>query len=206
MTDVLDKPQFKVVGTRPIRPDGVDKVTGRAQYGADLVLARPVDRGKVKRSPHAHARIVAIDAKKALALPGVKAVVTAADFPDLASQEIEGGEAGGNLRDLSHNVIARHKVLLRGPRPEAAVAATRLPSIADRGAGPDRGRVRGAAARGRDRGRHGGRTRARPAPTDLFTKAACRQARDQAHPQRGRGKPLPNARAATSASASPRRT
>ena len=128
MTDTMDRPALKVVGTRPVRPDGVDKVTGRAQYGADLVMPGQLI-GKVKRSPHAHARIVSIDARKALALPGVKSVVTAADFPDLASKEIEGGEASGNQRDLSHNVIARHKVLYEG-HAVAAVAASSA-SIAD---------------------------------------------------------------------------
>ena len=73
---------LKVVGTRPIRPDGVDKVTGRAAFGADYVMPGML-WGKVKRSPHAHAKIVKIDASKALALPGVKAVVTGADFPDI---------------------------------------------------------------------------------------------------------------------------
>ena len=64
----------KVVGTRPIRPDGVDKVTGRANFGADMVMPGML-WGKVKRRPHAHARIMAINTDKALALPGVKAVV-----------------------------------------------------------------------------------------------------------------------------------
>src|SRR5579864_1527384 len=100
MTDVLDPPKLKVVGTRPIRPDGVDKVTGRAQYGADFVMPGML-AGKIKRSPHAHARIVSIDTKKARALPGVKAVITAEDLPDLDSQEFEAGESAGDLRDLS---------------------------------------------------------------------------------------------------------
>jgi CO/xanthine dehydrogenase Mo-binding subunit len=122
MTDVMDKPALKVVGTRPIRPDGVDKVTGRAQYGADLVLPGMLI-GKIKRSPHAHARIVSIDTRKARALPGVKAVITAADLPNLASQEFEAGESAGDLRDLSQNVMARDKVLYEG-HALAAVAAT----------------------------------------------------------------------------------
>ena len=70
----------KVVGTRPIRPDGVDKVTGKANFGADMVMPGML-WGKVKRSPHAHARILAIHTEKARALPGVKAVVTWEDFP-----------------------------------------------------------------------------------------------------------------------------
>jgi CO/xanthine dehydrogenase Mo-binding subunit len=121
MTDVMDKPALKVVGTRPVRPDGVDKVTGKAAYGADLVMPGMIV-GKIKRSPHAHARIVAIDTKKARALPGVKAIVTAADLPDLASEEYEAGESASNLRDLALNVMARDKVLYEG-HAVAAVAA-----------------------------------------------------------------------------------
>ena len=122
MTDVLAKPELKVVGTRPVRPDGVDKVTGRAQYGADLVLPGMLV-GKIKRSPHAHARIVSIDTRRARALPGVKSVITAADLPDLASEEFEAGESAGNLRDLSLNVMARGAVFYEG-HAVAAVAAS----------------------------------------------------------------------------------
>ena len=68
------------VGTRPVRPDGVEKVTGKANYGADESLPGMI-YGAVLRSPHAHAEIVSIDASEALALAGVMAVVTAADFP-----------------------------------------------------------------------------------------------------------------------------
>ena len=125
MTDVLDRadttPRLKVVGTRPIRPDGADKVTGRAQFGADLAMPGQLV-GKILRSPHAHARIVSIDAKKARALPGVKAVVTGADFPNLADEFHEGGEAASNLRDLAMNVMARDKALYDG-HAVAAVAA-----------------------------------------------------------------------------------
>ncbi|HWF00770.1 MAG TPA: xanthine dehydrogenase family protein molybdopterin-binding subunit [Caulobacteraceae bacterium] len=131
MTDILDRPAadaLKVVGTRPIRPDGADKVTGRAQFGADFNLPGMLT-GKVKRSPHAHARIVSIDTRKARALPGVKAIVTGADLPDLASEEYEAGESASNLRDLAMNVLARGKVLYHG-HAIAAVAAI-SPSIAD---------------------------------------------------------------------------
>ena len=55
--------EYKVVGTRPIRPDGTDKVTGRAQYGADIRLTGML-YGQVKRSPHAHAVIKKIDASR----------------------------------------------------------------------------------------------------------------------------------------------
>ncbi|MDP3173585.1 MAG: xanthine dehydrogenase family protein molybdopterin-binding subunit [Phenylobacterium sp.] len=119
---------LKVIGTRPVRPDGVDKVTGRAAYGADF-RAPGMLTGRVKRSPHAHARIVSIDTRKARALAGVKAIVTAADFPDLASEEYEAGESASNLRDLAMNVMARDKVLYQG-HPVAAVAAV-SPSIAE---------------------------------------------------------------------------
>src|ERR1700742_3169435 len=77
---------LKVVGTRPVRPDGVDKVTGRALFAADTRAAGML-WGKIKRSPHAHARIVAIDTSKAQALPGVMAVLTAADMPNIPSEE-----------------------------------------------------------------------------------------------------------------------
>src|ERR1700756_551911 len=70
---------FRVIGTRPIRHDGVDKVTGRAIYGADLQIAGLL-HGRILRSPHPHARIRGIDATRALALPGVLGVVTGAEL------------------------------------------------------------------------------------------------------------------------------
>jgi CO/xanthine dehydrogenase Mo-binding subunit len=76
--------KWKYIGTRPIRHDGLDKVTGRAQFGADYSLPGML-WGKVLRSPHAHARIRSIDVSAALALDGVKAVITGRDFPDVAS-------------------------------------------------------------------------------------------------------------------------
>src|SRR5215469_2228382 len=109
MTSASDGQGLKVVGTRPIRPDGVEKVTGRANFGADRTLPGML-HGKIKRSPHAHARILRIDAAKALALPGVKAVVTAADFPEIRSEEAFVGEGPMNFHDLSRNVMARDKV------------------------------------------------------------------------------------------------
>ena len=72
--------KFKYIGTRPNRPDGLDKVTGRAKYGADFNAPNML-HAAVLRSPHAHARIVKIDTSKAEALSGVKAFVTRADFP-----------------------------------------------------------------------------------------------------------------------------
>jgi CO/xanthine dehydrogenase Mo-binding subunit len=114
--------RLKVVGTRPIRPDGVDKVTGRAQFGADLAMPGQLI-GKMKRSPHAHARIAKIDATRALALPGVKAVVTSADFPDIPDEMAFVGEGPMNFRDLSCNCMARDKALYEG-HAVAGVAAT----------------------------------------------------------------------------------
>ena len=79
-----ENPGYKWVGTRPVRPDGVEKVTGKARFGADLILPGML-HGKVVRSPHAHARIVSIDTSAAESMEGVKAVITGADFPDLAA-------------------------------------------------------------------------------------------------------------------------
>jgi xanthine dehydrogenase molybdenum-binding subunit len=72
--------RYEVVGTRPIHHDGVETVTGQARYGADIWLPGML-YGKVWHSPHAHARIKAIDTSRAAASPGVPAVVTAADRP-----------------------------------------------------------------------------------------------------------------------------
>src|SRR6476646_2012694 len=124
----LDKTALQVVGTRPIRPDGVDKVTGRANFGADMTMPGMLS-GRIKRSPHSHARIVSIDVDKALALPGVKAVVSRADFPDVPPEKAHIGAAPHNLRDLSLNCMAKGKALYEG-HAVAAVAAT-SPLIAE---------------------------------------------------------------------------
>ncbi|HEV2189257.1 MAG TPA: hypothetical protein VGR70_18755, partial [Stellaceae bacterium] len=118
----LDKAALKVVGTRPIRPDGVDKVIGRASFGADHTMPGML-WGKVKRSPHAHARIKKINVDKALKVAGVHAIVTSADFPNIANEEAFVGEGPMNFRDLSRNCMARDKVLYDG-HAVAAVAAT----------------------------------------------------------------------------------
>ncbi len=122
------QPSYKVIGTRPIRPDGVDKVTGRALYGADVRFPDLL-HGKVLRSPHARARIRAIDTSQAEALPGVKAVVTGADLPTAEDRFEDLGEGGINLRYLSENVLAHGRVLYHG-HPVAAVAAV-SPHIAE---------------------------------------------------------------------------
>ena len=118
---------LKVVGQRPIRPDGVDKVTGRAQFGADFHLPGMLV-GRIKRSPHAHARIVSIDTSAAEKLPGVKAIVTSADFDAGAAGEVEAGESHAAMKEVGANCLARGKVLYQG-HAVAAVAATQ-PEIA----------------------------------------------------------------------------
>jgi len=118
---VLSDVEYRVVGKRPIRPDGVDKVTGRAQYGADIYPAGLL-HGKMLRSPHPHAKVVSIDTSQAEALPGVLAVVTAADFP-LASLGKEGlGDGYQRLKFATDLIMASDKVLFKG-HPLAAVAA-----------------------------------------------------------------------------------
>src|SRR5437588_376030 len=82
---------YSVIGTRPIRHDGADKVTGRALYGADYNAAGLL-HGFILRSPHAHARVRRIDTRKAAAFPGVKAIVTAADLPESADRSVDLGE------------------------------------------------------------------------------------------------------------------
>ena len=117
MAEAVD---YKVVGSRPVRPDGADKVTGRAQYGADINLPNMI-YGRILRSTVAHARIKSIDTSAALAIDGVFAVVTGADFPQAEGGEI-GGEGGGDVADVAQNVMARDKVYYHG-HAVAAVAA-----------------------------------------------------------------------------------
>ena len=107
-----DDRRYTQIGTRPLRPDGIDKVTGRARFGADAT-APGMLIGKILRSPHAHARIRSIDVSEAAKLPGVKAIVTRDDFPD----------RDDGLRDILVNVMAREKALYEG-HAVAAVAAT----------------------------------------------------------------------------------
>ncbi len=114
--------KYRVVGTRPIRHDGVDKVVGAARYAADQNVTGML-YGKYLRSPHAHARILSIDTSKAEALPGVTAIVTSADLAEAADKIQEMGEDAVNLRYLSANMLAHDKVLYHG-HAIAAVAAT----------------------------------------------------------------------------------
>src|SRR5438067_281294 len=123
--------RFKWVGTRPIRPDGVPKVTGRAMYGADFATAGTL-YGKVIRSPHAHARIRSIDTSKAEALPGVKAVVTAKDFPDHKFEYVGPERVAQNFWHITRNVMAREKALYEGHAVAAVAAISK--SVAEEGA------------------------------------------------------------------------
>ena len=111
--DEYTRRDFKQVGTRVRRPDGVDKVTGRAMYGADAT-APGMLVGRILRSPHAHAKIKSIDTSAAKALAGVKAIVTAEDF---AVPEDD------FIRDVQDNCMARGTALYDG-HAVAAVAAT----------------------------------------------------------------------------------
>ena len=115
------KTGYRVIGTPPLRHDGVDKVTGRARYGADLQLTGMLF-GSVVRSPHAHARIVSIDVSAARGLPGVRAVMTRDDLVDPAHRTADLGEGAVDIAHLSRNVMAREKVLYKG-HVVAAVAA-----------------------------------------------------------------------------------
>ena len=117
--------KYKVIGTRPIRHDGADKVTGRAIYGGDTRLPGML-YAQVLRSPHAHARIKSIDTSKAEQLEGVRAVVTGKDLPPTTSNEmIDLGEGAQSLKFLRDNVLATDKTLYRG-HVVAGVAATSL--------------------------------------------------------------------------------
>ncbi|MEE2776096.1 MAG: xanthine dehydrogenase family protein molybdopterin-binding subunit [Acidobacteriota bacterium] len=116
MTVSTSESKYKYIGTRPVRQDGLDKVTGRARFAADLNLPG-MQHGIVVRSPHAHAKIVSIDTSKAEAMPGVKAVITAADFPAL--------DPKNPLANISANLMARDKVLYEGHVVAAVAAETR---------------------------------------------------------------------------------
>jgi CO/xanthine dehydrogenase Mo-binding subunit len=119
VNDVVGR--FKWVGTRPIRPDGVPKVTGRAMYAADYTMAGALV-GRILRSPHPHARIRAIDTAKAERLPGVKAVVTSKDFPDQKYEFVGPERVQVNFWHVTRNIMAREKALYEG-HAVAAVAA-----------------------------------------------------------------------------------
>lgn len=105
---------FRVIGKRVKRPDGIDKVTGRARYGADATAPGELV-GLFLRSPHAHAKIRKIDTTAAEKLPGVKAVITFKDLPDHTNGDRE-------LLNILDNCMARGRALYDG-HAVAAVAA-----------------------------------------------------------------------------------
>ena len=115
---------YKVIGTRPIRHDGVEKVTGRALYGADLTLAGLL-HGRVLRSPHAHARIVRIDSSKALALPGVVAVVTGAELAKTMTPWVGVLTHLKGIKSAPQSPIAVDRACWQGEAVCAVVARTR---------------------------------------------------------------------------------
>ena len=128
--DFTSNGKYKVIGTRPIRHDGVDKVTGRAVYGADVRLSDLL-YGKMLRSPHAHARIISIDTSRALELEGVRAVATADDLVETVDKVSNIGETQINIREIAQNSLASDKVLYKG-HAVAAVAATSVATPARR--------------------------------------------------------------------------
>ena len=113
----MAKPELKIIGTSPARMGGIDRVIGKGVYGIDLMLKDQL-HGAILRSQYAHAKIVSIDTSEAKKIPGVHAVVTAADAPDV--------RYGRSYFD--RHILARHKVRFMGD-PVAAVAAT-SPAIA----------------------------------------------------------------------------
>ena len=108
------KRDFTIIGTSVRRVDGVDKVTGKAKYVADLIIPGMIE-GKFLRSPYAHARIRSIDTAAAEAMPGVVAVVTSKDFTDISPYMARG-------KNKDHPIIALERAIFAG-QPVAAVAA-----------------------------------------------------------------------------------
>ena len=108
--------EFKIVGTRPLRPDGIDKVTGKAMYGADLYAPNML-YGCLLRINEPHAFIESIDTSIAEELPGVKSVVTFKDFLKI--------NPDNKNNPILENCIANEKVLYDG-HAVAAIAAVDL--------------------------------------------------------------------------------
>jgi CO/xanthine dehydrogenase Mo-binding subunit len=106
--------EVKGVGLAIPRPDGPEKVTGQVQYVADI-KPKGMLHAKLLRSPHAHARIVKIDTSRAKTLPGVRAILTARDIPELKRK----------APTRAHAVLAIDRVVFAG-QPVAAIAADDL--------------------------------------------------------------------------------
>jgi CO/xanthine dehydrogenase Mo-binding subunit len=123
MTTTEQSSKYRVIGTRPVRHDGVDKVTGAARYGADINLPGML-HAKVLRSPYSHARIRGIDTSKAEAMPGVVAVTTSADFPIVQDRMLDFAEVQGNARMIAENMLAKDKALYVGHAIAAVCAVS----------------------------------------------------------------------------------
>ena len=138
--------EYRVIGTRPIRPDGYGKVTGSDEYGADIHLPGML-YAKVLRSPHPHAIIKSIDTSKAMQLPGVMAVITGEDMPKIESTEkIASGEESIEARFMTALALDQGEGALQG----ATCGGGRGRQLSDRrgGSRPDRSRVRAPSCRG----------------------------------------------------------
>ena len=107
----MAKAEYTVVGTSPARMGGVERVIGKGIYGIDLSLKDEL-HGGILRSQYAHAKIVSIDTSEAKKIPGVHAVVTAADAPDVRY----------GRTSIDRYMLAKNKVRYMGD-PVAAVAA-----------------------------------------------------------------------------------
>ncbi|MBU2468795.1 MAG: 4-hydroxybenzoyl-CoA reductase, partial [Proteobacteria bacterium] len=110
--------QFDVIGSRAPRKDAPNKSTGKAQYIEDITFPGEL-AGALLQSPHAHAKILDIDTSKALALPGVVAVLTAKDVPEV--------KYGVSPARYDENLFAMDRVRYVGDEI-AAVAAVDLPT------------------------------------------------------------------------------
>lgn len=125
LTQTKDTPkEMKVVGTSPVRPDGVPKVTGLAQYGADYSLPGML-WSQILRSPHAHANIRSINTARALALPGVKCVIIGSDLPEQPFDYVGPERVAVNYWHMTRNIMAREKALYEGHAVAAVAATTR---------------------------------------------------------------------------------
>lgn len=124
---VLESDKYRVIGSRPTRQDGYDRITGRAKYTADVNLPGTF-YAKILRSPHAHANIKSIDTSKAQNLPGVRAIITSKDF-GFSDDEMRNPIGYETFGPPKQAILAYHKVYYVG-HPVAAVAADD-PNIAE---------------------------------------------------------------------------
>src|SRR5262249_60724047 len=105
---VLSNKEYDIVGKRPIRPDGAEKVTGNAHYGADVRLPGML-HGKILRSPHVHARLKWINTSHAMELPGVYAVVTSTDLAQPSGRLGALPQAvTNNMRLMCNNIVSAY--------------------------------------------------------------------------------------------------